>query len=493
VYRTGDDGLEETNYLHHSGSCLFTGGSNLTAYSKDYDVDTNSLTVSSEDSVSFNSGGDIGVYYDSANDRTFVAWGSHNNSQAPSSGHVDAPHIRLYKYEHSTDSFTYLDRVYQTSESLNKYAVYSHIDMDDEYIYALGGANASAGYSGSKQHLTVCSYSASSLTNEESTYYIWNGYSVSNTRYGITTYDNGSDVQYILIGYRELGSSSSGSQTRSLRVYTYDKGTDTLTHKLTSNIGTTDDEIKHMCNDGTYFYVLFWDNSATKTYLQAYSYDGNTTLTEEDSVEISSANDVKRCVFSDDYIYVTRDDDILVYSFDGTDLSSVTTCQTGNSSGQLYGITVDSLDYIFSSQDADTDTDSNNVALFEPSKVQVSQLYTLVNYTPSANSVTLNNPQSISCRHKRNIKRVTFPSGNYKVYDYGRNSKTLEINGVEYSSADTKMNTLKTMCHYGAKVTLSGLDDTNLNTDYMITDFEFNEPAGHVNRYYEYRLSLEEV
>jgi hypothetical protein len=64
---------------------------------------------------------------------------------------------------------------------------------------------------------------------------------------------------------------------------------------------------------------------------------------------------------------------------------------------------------------------------------------------------------------------------------------------VEYSSAASNMDTLKTMCHYGAKVTLSGLDDTNLNTDYMITDFEFNEPAGHVNRYYEYRLSLEEV
>jgi len=93
--------------------------------------------------------------------------------------------------------------------------------------------------------------------------------------------------------------------------------------------------------------------------------------------------------------------------------------------------------------------------------------------------------------HGRKITRHTFPSGDYEVDDYGRANKTLTISGREVTNANNKMQDLKDICHYGAKVTIAGLPDTNLNTDYMVRDFNFTPPTGTVDQY-NWSLTLEE-
>jgi len=126
------------------------------------------------------------------------------------------------------------------------------------------------------------------------------------------------------------------------------------------------------------------------------------------------------------------------------------------------------------------------------SETRVTQLYAIINYTPPTETVTLNTPKNISCSHSRKITRFHFPDGEYEVKDFGRSGKRLSISGFEYSSADDEMQDLKDMCHYGAVVTIAGLDDTNLNKDYYIRDFNCERKEGEPEIYH-WQLVLEEA
>ena len=126
-------------------------------------------------------------------------------------------------------------------------------------------------------------------------------------------------------------------------------------------------------------------------------------------------------------------------------------------------------------------------------EIRTTQTYAVVNYTPAQNTVTLNLPDSLSIGHSRSIQRFLFPSGDYEILDVGRSGKTFTISGVETTNADTKMQTLKTMCHYGSVVTITGMPDDNLNTDYLIVDFSFEDISFGSERKYRWTLTLEEA
>ena len=124
-------------------------------------------------------------------------------------------------------------------------------------------------------------------------------------------------------------------------------------------------------------------------------------------------------------------------------------------------------------------------------EIRTTQCYAVVNYDPPVSTVTLTMPKSLRLDHSRQIKRHNFPSGNYQVDDYGRGGKTLTITGWENSSATAKMQSLKDMCHYGDKITIADLPDSNLNRDYHIIDYSFQQGGGEVDMY-EWSLTLEE-
>jgi hypothetical protein len=125
-------------------------------------------------------------------------------------------------------------------------------------------------------------------------------------------------------------------------------------------------------------------------------------------------------------------------------------------------------------------------------QLRTTQEYAIVNYSPAATSVTLTDPMSLNCPHSRRIKRTTFPDGEYKIDDYGRASKTLNLSGIELTDAFTKINTVKTMLHYDAEVTISGLADPNLNKNYRLKDFTPRQEPGDVS-IYRWDMVLEEV
>ena len=124
-------------------------------------------------------------------------------------------------------------------------------------------------------------------------------------------------------------------------------------------------------------------------------------------------------------------------------------------------------------------------------QIRTTQSYARVNYIPSPTTVTLTMPDSLQVNHSRQVSRHTFNDGAYEVDDYGRGGKTLTISSVETSSTTETMQDLKDICHFGAAITVAGLPDTNLNTDYHIVDFGFQQQGGEVD-IYRWNLTLEE-
>lgn len=94
--------------------------------------------------------------------------------------------------------------------------------------------------------------------------------------------------------------------------------------------------------------------------------------------------------------------------------------------------------------------------------------------------------------HSRRIKRFLFGSGDYEVSDFGRAGKTLVLRGIETTDATSKMQTIKTMAHYGKYITVTGLPDANLDGDYYITSFNWEKREGYTDRV-DWSLTLEEA
>lgn len=122
-------------------------------------------------------------------------------------------------------------------------------------------------------------------------------------------------------------------------------------------------------------------------------------------------------------------------------------------------------------------------------QLRCTQLYASVNYTPSARNLTLSKPHSLERGHAHDVRRTQLRSVS-KVGDFGDGDNYLTMSGFESTSAQSRMATLELMFQNGAPITIAGLDDTALNTEYQIADRNYTEHAGAGTIYYEWALKL---
>ena len=108
------------------------------------------------------------------------------------------------------------------------------------------------------------------------------------------------------------------------------------------------------------------------------------------------------------------------------------------------------------------------------------------------NSVDLNMPSSIINIVSKNIENIVFNDNTDIQLDMGKNEYSITLNGLEVSTASAKMQTINNMMDAKETVTVTGLDDSSLNTDYVIRDFSFNRNSGEIDRY-SYSLTLERI
>ncbi len=137
-----------------------------------------------------------------------------------------------------------------------------------------------------------------------------------------------------------------------------------------------------------------------------------------------------------------------------------------------------------------------NYTIYDNPIIRATQLYAVVNYSPAVSTVSLSMPDQLSVSHNRNVSRFNFPDGDYEIADMGRTGKALNLSGIEYNSTVSDMQSLKDMCHYGSVVSITDLPDTNLNTEYLIRGFTWDDMSysdASQDRVYRWNLQLEEA
>ena len=112
--------------------------------------------------------------------------------------------------------------------------------------------------------------------------------------------------------------------------------------------------------------------------------------------------------------------------------------------------------------------------------------------TSTSSSVTLNDPSSISIGVVKKVENYVFADGTDRQLDRGKNSNYITISGVETNNAQGKTNTLNNIMDNQEDVTVTGLPDSNLNSDYLIRSLEFRHMPGTIN-IYRYTISLERL
>lgn len=101
-------------------------------------------------------------------------------------------------------------------------------------------------------------------------------------------------------------------------------------------------------------------------------------------------------------------------------------------------------------------------------------------------------PNSMIESTTKNIQNLVFNDGVDVQLDRGKTGDSLTLSGTETSSATSNMNMLNSFMDNQYIVTVSGLPDNNLNTDYRISNLDFNQESGYID-IYNYNITLERV
>jgi hypothetical protein len=135
----------------------------------------------------------------------------------------------------------------------------------------------------------------------------------------------------------------------------------------------------------------------------------------------------------------------------------------------------------------------NYDALISP-QVRVTSMYAIVNYTPSSGACHLLKPVTYSYTNNRKITKINTWNNERKVYDVNRISKTLVMNGVEYLrdgiDPEDRLEDVRAMKDNGVKVTISGIGDTLVDTDWLIESFTYQKNLDNP-QLYEWVMTLE--
>ena len=106
--------------------------------------------------------------------------------------------------------------------------------------------------------------------------------------------------------------------------------------------------------------------------------------------------------------------------------------------------------------------------------------------------VALRDPERIDFSTTKNVVNYVFADNTDIQLDKGKSIDQIIITGLETSTASANMNSINTFMDNQEEITVAGLSDTNLNTEYIINSFSFNQEAGWVDRY-SYVLTLERL
>jgi len=113
--------------------------------------------------------------------------------------------------------------------------------------------------------------------------------------------------------------------------------------------------------------------------------------------------------------------------------------------------------------------------------------------TSSTDSVVLDVVKNISFNTSRVVNTYVFTDDTAAILDEGKNIDQIVVSGVFHgSSFSSYANTINTMMDRQDEITVTGFDDNNLNTDYIINDFNFDATGGRPE-VYDFNITLERL
>ena len=120
-------------------------------------------------------------------------------------------------------------------------------------------------------------------------------------------------------------------------------------------------------------------------------------------------------------------------------------------------------------------------------EIRTTQCHVKVNYTSAASFCYPLKPETYTFGHTREVKKQNTWAGKRYVYDLQRSSKTLSMSGVEYNRTENTaidtLNCIKTMKDNGNPITISGMNDQNLNTTWLIKNFNYTQDENNPSIY----------
>lgn len=112
--------------------------------------------------------------------------------------------------------------------------------------------------------------------------------------------------------------------------------------------------------------------------------------------------------------------------------------------------------------------------------------------TDGTTILSLSMPLALIESTTNEIQNLVFSSGRDKQLNRGKTNDSLTLSGTETTDAVARMEGLNTFMDDQIILTLSGLPDTNLNTDYRISNLDFVQEAGYPD-IYNYNITLERI
>lgn len=112
--------------------------------------------------------------------------------------------------------------------------------------------------------------------------------------------------------------------------------------------------------------------------------------------------------------------------------------------------------------------------------------------TSDSYTVTLDTVNRIDFNTTRKINTYVFTDDSDEILDEGKNIDQIILNGIQTTNYNSSMVSLNNIMDSQEEITLSGLDDNYLNTEYMINDLKFNALTG-TPAMYEFSITLERM
>jgi len=110
----------------------------------------------------------------------------------------------------------------------------------------------------------------------------------------------------------------------------------------------------------------------------------------------------------------------------------------------------------------------------------------------SVASVTFSMVNRVDFSTVRNVKTVIFGDGTDIQVDYGKENDYIIIGGTENTNPETKVENFNIMVNRGEDITLTGMNDSNLDTDYKVVSFDYKRTYKNIN-VYNFSITLERL